>query len=211
LAGLLIALALPLAGCHDEPAGPGDQGRMDALVVDDAQSGAPAIAGRAGQELAVDRSITGRAAFTGSAQGDFRASISVDGLTWVDLGSLKAIAVDLQTAGGETSIHGEQSVPVGTYSHVRLIIEGANAELSAGSVIGAITLGVDTFVSVNGGGPVVIELAVTPFTIGTDANARLVFDLNSEAWLTESALTLGSATATEVQTNVAAGVSMTPS
>jgi hypothetical protein len=211
VAGLLIALGLPLAACDDDPSGPDGSGRIEAFVIDDPQSASPSVTDAPGDGIAIDRSTTGRAAFTGTAQGDFQASISVDGQTWVDLGSLNGITVDLQTTGQETSVHGEQSVPVGTYAHVRLILDGVNAELSAGSVIGAITLGVDTFVSVNGGGQVVIERTIPPFSIEADADARLVFDLNAEAWLTESALTLGSAAAAEVQANVAAGVSMTTS
>lgn len=208
----LVAVSLPFAGCEDDTSGPengDDVGTIEAFVTDDPQSGAPAVLGEAGD---VSRSMAAVAsAFTGSIQGDFRAAISVDGETWVDLGSLNGISLSLQTTGGETSVHGQQSVSVGTYSRVRLVIDGAQAEIAAGSVIGTITLGVDTSVSIGSAGQVVVDVTVAPFTIESGTDARVVFDLNSEAWLTEPAVTLGTASEAEVASNVDVGVSMNPS
>jgi hypothetical protein len=108
-------------------------------------------------------------------------------------------------------VHGEQSVPVGTYSRVRLVIDGAAAELTAGSVVGTITLGVDTSVSIAADGQVVIDLAIAPFTVEGDTNTRILFDLNSEAWLTESAVAVGTVAEADVVSNVDVGVAMSPS
>ena len=213
-ASALAALALSsvlLAGC-DDAAGPDDDdgvGTIEAFVTDDPQAAVPAILAEAGD---VARSTAAAAsAFSGSIQGDFQTAISIDGETWVDLGSLNGISLALQSTGNEASVHGQQSVPVGTYTRVRLVMDGVDAELTAGSVIGTITLGVDTSVSIGTGGQVTIELTVAPFTIQEETNARVVFDLNSEAWLTETAVTLGTAAESEVAANVDVGVSMTTS
>lgn len=196
---LTLAMGVGWTACDDDPAAPGgdDTGTVEAVVTDDPQSASPSAA------TLVRRSTAPAAVFTGTASGDFRVDISTDGSTWVQLGSLNGISLELQSAIDETSVHGEQTVAAGTYTRVRLVLENAAADLSAGSVIGGITLGADASVSVAGGGQVVIERAVQ-FQVTASSRTRVVFDLNSEAWITESAVTAGTAAQSEVEASVAA-------
>ena len=200
-----LTAVLLVIGCgDDDPAGPGgddDQtGRIEAVVTDDPQSSSPAVVGG---DLAASR--VGLRTLSGTVEGDFRVSISADGQSWVDLGSLNGITATLQSSG-QSTVHGEQSVAAGTYTRVRLIIDGADAELAAGSQIGGLTLTLDTSVSIGNGGQVVVVRTVPEFTVRAEATTRIAFDLNSEMWLTESAVTLGTAAAADVESQVTAAV-----
>src|SRR5919106_3022614 len=99
---LVAIVTLPSAACDDSPTGPTAQTRVDARVQDSPGSSATV---------------------TGTLAGNFFASIW-DGSRWVDLGSPNGITVALQSAGASTTVHGEQSVPEGSYSRVRLVLQG---------------------------------------------------------------------------------------
>jgi hypothetical protein len=136
-------------------------------------------------------SQTTEPAYEGPTTTNAMVEISTDGSTWVELGSPNGITMQLQ-ARDSTTVHGEAEVAAGTYTRVRLTLQGAKAKLLAGSRIGTTTLTSDTDIDLGGSdGSIVIEKQVPGFTVTADADTRTVitFDLNSEIWLTAGALT----------------------
>ena len=200
LAATAIALALTgvFAACDDDdPTGPGgDEGEVEAFVIDDPSSATPSVADRASFSSAAASAITG------SVTGEARVDISVDGSEWISLGSMSSIDVDLQSTD-EESVHGEVDVPVGSYTRVRLVLDGADVEVLAGSDIGGILLDIDATLSIGDGGQVIIERAVQ-FDVSVGSEARIVFDLNSEQWITQSAVTTGQVSEASIDASVAA-------
>lgn len=202
------AMALVLGGgfvaCDDEdPAGPGGdgEGEVEAYVMDDPGSAAPSVADRTALSAA------SAAVITGSFSGDARVEISIDGTQWVQLGSLSSIDVDLQSSSDEVSVNGEASVPVGAYTMVRLVLDGAAAEVLAGSEIGGIVLAADATVTVGTGGQIIVEKALQ-FTVADETKTRIAFDLNAEQWITQTAVTAGTAAEASVDASVAASASL---
>lgn len=134
------------------------------------------------------------AAFSGELSGDVQVSISSGGVNWFDLGSLNGITIALQSDSDTSDVHSEQDAPVNTYSHVRLILDGVDAELKAGSVIGATTLASDAVVGLGGSDRrVEIVKQVAPFSVVSDEEIRrgILFLLNSRLWITEGSLQQG--------------------
>ena len=160
-----------------------------AALVACGDSSGPGILGRA--QGAVTDPIT--AAFSGTVSGDIQVSISSDGSTWVDLGSLNGITIILQSNTDTTNVHGEVSVPVGSYSWVRLTFSNVTANLDAGSVVGATTLNNDASIALGGSDEQAEMLKPLNFSVVEDALVRtsLTFRFNSEDWLTETALAAG--------------------
>lgn len=196
------AVALAVTGAFvacddDDPTGPnGDEGDVEAFVTDDPTSASPSVADRLGLSAAA------AAAITGDVSGDARVDISVDGSEWIQLGSMSDIDLALQSTD-EVSVNGEASVPAGSYTRVRLVLDGAAADLAAGSDIGGIVLDVDATVTIGDGGEVIIERALQ-FTVSASVDTRIVFDLNAEQWLTQNAVTTGQATEASVDASVTA-------
>ena len=195
-----VALAVTSAfvACDDDdPTGPGgDEGDVEAFVIDDPASASPSVADRAAL------STVAAAAMAGDVTGEARVDISVDGSEWIQLGSMSDIDVDLQSSDGE-SVNGEASVPVGSYARVRLVLDGAAAELAAGSDIGGVVLDIDATVTIGDGGQVIIERSVQ-FEVSADTDIRIVFDLNAEQWITQAAVTAGQVSEASVDASVAA-------
>ena len=162
-----VALAGGLAACGGDDGGPSGPGRIQAVVVDP---------------------LT--ASFSGSVGGNVQVSISEDSTTWVDLGSLNGITIQLQTDGDTINVHGEQGVPAVSYSWVRLTFDGAQANLDAGSVVGTMTLSNDVSVDLGGSDDRAEVVKPLSFTASESTTTRtsLVFRLNSEDWLTEAAV-----------------------
>ena len=203
-AAALVAVALASAGCSDDGTGPDGSGNgyARAVMMDD-----PNVTNQHATAPTLQLSRSGVAAYTGSFTGTAQIAISADGDTWIDLGSPAQVSVEAQSASDETVVHGEATVPAGTYTRIRVTFEGVNIELDAGSTIGGLTLTAGATVVVGGGdGEVVIEKQVSGFTVAADADARteVVFDLNSEAWVTESAVTGGVVSDAQVQSEMSA-------
>ncbi len=162
---------------------------LAALVVACGDEG-PAAFGRA-QGLVKDPQT---ANFSGTVSGNVQVSISVDGSSWIDLGSLNGITIQLQSPTGDsTNVHGEQTAPTGSYGRARLTFRGAQANLDAGSVVGSTTLQSDANITLGGSDEeVAIEKSVS-FEVPSDTTLRrtIVFTLNSAAWITESSLQAG--------------------
>lgn len=144
---------------------------------------------------------------TGTLAGNIHVSLSSDGIEWVDLGSPNGITVPLQATGVETTVHGEEDAPAGTYTRVRLIFQGVSARILAGSVIGGTALTSEANLAL-GGTDQRIEIVVTvpAFTIEADDDVSriIVFDLHSQLWLTAAAVQAGSVQDAAVQSAVTA-------
>lgn len=165
---LLLGTAA-LVACGDS-VGPGTLGRAQGVITD------PATAG-----------------FSGTVSGNIQVSISSDGSTWVDLGSLNGITIMLQSNADTTNVHGEVSAPAGSYSQVRLTFSNVSAVLDAGSVIGNTTLANTQTVALGGTDQQAEVIKSLNFSVTDNATVRtsLQYRLNSGSWLTEAALAAG--------------------
>jgi hypothetical protein len=191
LNGLHVGLgALLFAGCSD-PTATG-QGRAEAVVAD-TPSGSPSV--------------------TGSLAGNVSASLSVDGVQWIDLGSPNGVTIPLQLVGSAATVHGEQDAAAGSYTRVRLIFQGVTARLAAGSVVGGTTLTAETTLSL-GGSDQRVDLVVTvpTFTVLADGTVQrtITFDLRSHVWLTAAALQAGTIQDAALQSAVTATTRQDP-
>lgn len=134
-------------------------------------------------------SRAGAGSANGTIQADVQVEIQTQAGAWVDVGNPAQVNVAAQSNGSATVISGDVLVPVGTYSRVRLTMENAEAHLLAGSVLGVLTLTADVDIVIGGSdGRVIVEYTVSPFTVqaGGTVSTELLFDLNSEAWLTQA-------------------------
>jgi hypothetical protein len=131
-----------------------------------------------------------RASFAGDLNGGVQVSISEDGSTWLDLGSLNGITAPLQTSGVRTTVHGEQNAPVGTYSWVRLTMSGVRARLNGGSSVGNTFLSGNTEIPLGGSDDLVeVTLQIRFEVVAGESQRRFItFTMNSSSWMTEAAL-----------------------
>jgi len=180
---LIVAAAAVLVACGNDE-GPAGSGRVMDLVFDP---------------------VT--ASFTGELSGNVQVSISQDGSSWFNLGSLNGVTIDLQSDSDSTSVHGEQTAPAGQYSRVRLTFQGVSAELPAGATVGGTTLSAPATIDVGGSDQQVeITKQVLSFQVLADTTVRrtILFNLQSEDWITESSLTAGVVEDAAIQSAVTA-------
>lgn len=160
-----VAVLLVLAACGDDggiQVGTGLQGRAEVTIGD--QPAAPP-------------------SFVGTMVANTNAAISVDGRTWRDLGSPNGITIPLQSDLRAT-VHGEVDAARGTFTHVRVILRDAVAEIRAGSTVSGFLLTDDVLMVVGGtDGTVEIVAEVSSFTVDASGRIAISFDLNSEAWV----------------------------
>ncbi|HEX9582123.1 MAG TPA: DUF4382 domain-containing protein [Gemmatimonadales bacterium] len=197
----IAAVGVAAPACSDDTNAPGT-GRMQAIVRDD-----PGTTTAAPPEAAAHGAPSSPAAFAGDINGNVQVAISVDGATWVDLGSLNGITIDLQSTGDSTNVHGEVSVPAGTYTRVRLTFQGAQARLQAGSSFGGITLNAQVNVTMGGTDQsLVVTKTVPAFVVEADAQmvTTAYLELNAEQWLTEDSVQAQVVEDAAVQTSMAA-------
>lgn len=185
-----LLLGVALTSC-DDPTGTG-LGRAESLIQD---------------------SPTGSPTITGSLAGNVFASLSSDGLTWVDLGSPNGITIPLQLSATATTVHGEVDAPVGTYTRVRLVFDGVIARLQSGSTIGGTTLTSDVNLPLGGTDQrVEVIVPVPSFTVEPEASVQrtVVFELRSALWLTVPALQAGTVQDAALQGAVLASTRLDP-
>lgn len=205
---LTILTTLSLAGLAaactgDDPVEPGT-GSASAAITDNAHE---VDAMQASGD--VTPRILAHGEYSGRLSSSATVEISANGAAWVELGSPTAVMVTLQSHAEETTVNTRASVPVGTYNLVRLTLSGAEAEIEAGGVIGGITLASAVGIRVGGSdGEVVIEKEVEPFTVKADTHVRILFDLNSEGWVTEESAEDQMAEDEEVRGSARAGRSV---
>ena len=176
LLGLVVVLAVASTACEGDGAariGPGASGaRVEAVIVDTAAA---------------------QGTVTGTLSGNIFASVG-NSTRWEDLGSANGITVPLQSTATPTTVHGEQSVPSGSFTRVRLVLQGVTARIARGSLVGGVPVSSDTTLTL-GGSDARAELVanVDSFTGEDSATTKrlVVFDLRSDVWLTQSALQAG--------------------
>ena len=183
--GALIA-GVSVIACGDDALGP-DLAQSEAFVFDD-----PVATG---------------ASYSGTAAGDFQASLSADGVTWIDLGSLNGITVSLANSA-EATVHGAQAVPTGTFRWVRLILRDVEITVAAGSTIGGVTFPQEMKADLAVGTPLSIQRLVSEFTVTEGEGSTIRFDLNSDSWLTAEAVQNGLVPLAEVEAAVTASVTV---
>jgi hypothetical protein len=178
---LILGMVLVTGGCGDSITNPGDTGMVDAYMSD--QPAGSQASSHFGPSYSLLGGSSGQ--YSGSMSAEARVAISADGHTWIDLGPPSSASVQLQASGEGAEIHGSAQVPVGTYTRVRLVLEGANATLSAGSTIGGITLSANVNMTLGTNGSVTIEKSVPPFEVRADTRTRITWDLRSHLWVNE--------------------------
>jgi len=195
LTAAIAVIALPvLAACDsDSSTGVGAAATVSTTTVSDNPSSTTS-SGTGG---------TSSSTYGGTLTGTVQAQISTDGQAWVSLGQPQSVSLALASTTNASTLTANASVPVGTYAHVRLVFtSGVQAALN-GTIGGTNVNG--TVVSL-GSGQVVIQKQIQPVTLNAGANARVVWDLNSETWLTASALQSRTAAAAAVQSAVWAAI-----
>lgn len=206
LSALLIPAAI--AACGDDSTAPGDMGQVSASLQDGTAASlaqAYSMSPSSGPETGPSQAVA--AAFSGSASGSAQVWIYSDAEGWVALGSPADATVQMQSSN-TTTLYTSASVPAGSYTKVRLVLDGFGANIAAGSIIGGLTLSAGVTITVGGSdGHVEIEKTVTPFTVSAQSSASIDFDLNSEAWVTEESAQSETASDAEVTSATKATVS----
>lgn len=180
-----IALFFVIAACSDDdgPTGVSAQATVATAVATDNPS-STSSAGSGG---------SGSSTYSGTLTGTVETQISVDGQSWVSLGQPRAVSLSLQSTTNSAQLAANATVPAGAYAYVRLVFNsGAQAQVT-GTIGGATASG--TVIAL-GSGQVVIQKKIQPVTISAGATVRVVWDLNSELWVTSSTIqsrTAGSA------------------
>ncbi len=159
----LFGAAVAFAACGDDPLDPNVTGLVDAVASD---------------------SPAGAAEFSGTAAGNFQASIRSTGDEWVDVGTPNGITVALQSTT-PTSVHGSTSVAAGTYNRVCLTLSGVTFTVTTGGG------GLNTGSAVAAGSAdLALEVSVPELTVSiSGGTASVSFDLSVEDWLTDAMLT----------------------
>lgn len=179
-ATVILALPAVLAACDDEdPTGPDDgtaRGTVSAAIEDEG------AAAQAASAAAVQSAVSG------SMSGTARAFIYSDADGWTSVGTRSGATLELQGSDTATVATNDQ-VEAGTYTRVRLVLDGFDAEVDAGVVVGGVALDTEVVVEMGGAdGQVEIVKDVAPFQVTTDGTLHIRFDLNSETWLDAQAV-----------------------
>jgi len=186
--GGTIALLLVIAACSDdgEPTGVSAQATVATAVVTDNPSSTSSN-GSGG---------SGSSTYSGTLTGTVETQISVDGQSWVSLGPPRAVSLALQSTNNSAQLAANATISAGTYAHVRLVFNsGVQAQLS-GTVGGTTASG--TVIAI-GSGQVVIQKQIQPVTVRAGTTVSVVWDLNSELWLTSSTMQSRTAASAAIQ------------
>lgn len=186
----LCALVVAFAGCDDGPTEPGGEGAMETQARDGD--------GTAQHVGAFDLAADTEGDVEGEVTGDATVEVRTEGGTWQELGTLADLdmSAELRTGNGETM--GSAQVEARTYEAIRIVLESVEADVEAGSELGAGPIEVGVSVSVAGGGDVVIEHNA-PVTVEADATTQVTLDINSHVWLDDEAAEAEAVTAAEFE------------
>lgn len=184
---LPLAIAVLLVGCGDDPAGPVD-GAMEGAVMDEPVAGST---------------------YTGNVAGDFQFSVSEDGETWTDVGSVNGITLLLQDAAS-TSLHGSQEAVTGSFTKVRMLVRAVEVTVDAGSTIDGTTYSSDMKLDLAVSEDLLVVRDISSPTVESDEAVLVTFDLNSASWLTTDAVSAGVVTNAAVEAAVTASTAVVP-
>ncbi len=142
--------------------------------------------------------------YNGTFAGTARVQLSEDGTRWIDVGGPTGVTLGVQS-GDSATFGGSVTIPAATYNRARLILRGSQLRLH-GNVLGVVLT--DALVNVEDT-EVTIERQISPITISAATNARLAFDLNTQAWLTAANATSRVIDGEQVESSVQASASLT--
>lgn len=183
--------ALVLGACSDST-GPEGQARVTATISD--APGPATVAYYSGDPGPQPAAFS----FSGQMQGSAQVFIYSEAHGWVSLGSPAAATLALQSSNA-TTVHGTASVPAGTYTRVRLVLDGTAAHIGAGADLGGLILGAGVTITMGGSdGRIEIEKSVSTFRLLANTSVTLDFDLNSEAWVNQTTAQAQAVSDTEV-------------
>lgn len=203
LPALAAILALGALACGEGTAPP-ETAVLEAVVRDDPVT--LIAAGARGLSFAHHKQF-GAAYYHGTLGARVQVLLSVDGVSFVPLGSPGPTSLALQDGGAEATLHEAGEVPVGTYRHVRLVISDAAAELTAGSTFGSTELAEGASLQLAGPAGFVVDLELpAPLQLGPGQAVTLVFDLNSEMWVSGEEVARGSVDPGKVAGAVSVGL-----
>lgn len=107
----------------------------------------------------------------------------------------------------EEQVAANATVPVGTYTRVRIELSSAQALVTAGSDVGGGVLSADVAVAVGGSDRMVlIDKTITPFTVTANSNSAIRMDMNSEVWITDGAVIAESAADAAIESAMSVSV-----
>jgi hypothetical protein len=172
-------LALGLAGCGEGTTGPGGDASMQVA----ARGDTPASASRA------DGGAPAYSQALGGAEGtvDFRARVYVrtDAGAWLEL-TQRAAQRTVDAAGRtEAELVSRARVEATHYDRVRVVFEDVDADVRGGIVIGGGILTGAVTVDLRADRQVVVERSVD-VDVSAGGSARLLIDLNADAWLSQA-------------------------
>lgn len=194
---LTVGLALALAACSDDEdmTGP-DQGEVSATVTDDPSSTSGSIARASFLDVLA---LQASGAFTGTTTADATVEVRTESGTWIEVGSASDADLEMQSEGSELVVGSGATVDAGSYTAVRLTLENATTTVDAGSSIGGILLDVDVDVAVGGEDNSVVIEKELDFDVDAESSTTVVFDLNAESWVDQSAVDSEAAADGDVQ------------
>lgn len=187
---LALGLILSIGACADSGSGPDEAdgaARIDVSVADGAgASGSLSAPGSApGQNRVFG--LAGRQ-FTGRLTATFDVALIASDGDAVELGENGTASMQLQS-GTRHDLHADVEVPAGTYTGLRFGLWG-EVILDAGSTVGAATLPELEVVDIGDRVRRVIVMKdfASPRTLSAGSEMRVLIDLNSEGWITETLL-----------------------
>lgn len=202
--GALGLAALGVIACGEGTA-PAEPGTLQAVVRDDPTTLMAALP--PGGLFFAHHKQFGNEYYHGTLGAELQVLVSGDQITWFDLGSPSRASVALQAEQAETMVHDGGPVPPGTYRYVRLAVADAAASVTAGSVFGGTELESDVQLTVGDGGAALIDLQLpAPLDVASGQTLTLVFDLNSEAWVSADGVSSGRADPGALAAAVSVGV-----
>lgn len=185
---MAAALALALAACGDATGTAGSgEATMQVAAQGDADGASQSAAAAPGGAPAFAQAA-------GSAEGTvtFRARVWAQSSagTWVELtrGAAQQAAVDASGRAGSV-VFATADVEAETYTRVRVVFEEVRANVSGGVTLsaGGILSG-EARVDLAGDGSVTVERAVS-VSAASGSTARVLVDLNADAWLNRASAT----------------------
>lgn len=188
-------LGLTPAACG-EGTGPIETGPIDAVLLDNPASEIAALPAPLAW-LAHHKSF-GEDYYHGVLAVSVELQLSADGVEYLSTAPERTRQVVLQDeAASSVLLAGD--LPAGSYRHLRLILRDAVAALEAGAEIGGSELDRTAALPVEPGLNVIVDVLLDQaVVVSADRRPTLVFDLNTERWVTEDHLLAGEVPGVEV-------------
>lgn len=182
---------LPLLSCGDATA-PADTGSVRALIADDPGSDVASAAVTAEPFRFAHHKSFGADYYHGTLTARVEVQISTDGVRFVGLGPAASVSVPLQDTERSAEAASSAGVPVGTYTHLRLVFQEAAAAIEPGSAIGGLEIDSEIVVPVGEATAFAVEAELSvPLAVRSGKEATLAVELNSQRWLTEDNIVAG--------------------